>query len=344
MKVNKYSEPVSVSMYQVRYKSLIFYNHCLERRGPSPELLQKFRENKTYAGVVTKGAQKRIRRSVDRILQLSEVQKIYNPVINSIQKFRLNFITLTVANTDKNYTAREMYDLCFKPFLRWLRETKKSQFYIWKAELQKRGQVHYHVVSNRFIMHDEIKAKWNELQKKAGLLEGFFNKFNHYNPNSTDIHAVYKVKDLSAYFSKYLSKITKDDDGNTIDETTGKVWDCSRALKEFKTFTAPVSIEMDKRLKIAVKNKSVSILYLEKCSILKSGSLSVLNVLSAEDKAEYLARLKDHKRNAGLITSRPRLVRVAPVPITRPALPTNYRPPLPMEPRRPVIKQLNFKI
>lgn len=329
-------------MYQIRYKSLIFYNHCLERRGPSPEMLKKFRENKTYSGAVTKGAQRRIRRSVDRLLQLSEVQKIYNPVIKTIQKFRLNFITLTVASTDKNYSAREMYDLCFKPFLRWLRETKKSQFYIWKAELQKRGQIHYHVISNRFIMHDEIKAKWNELQYKAGILEGFFDKFKHYNPPSTDVHAVYKVKDLSAYFSKYLSKISKDDDGNTIDETTGKIWDCSRALKSFKHFTAPVSIEMDTKLKEAVKNKFVSILYLEKCSILKSGSLSVLNVLSNEDKAEYLAALKLHKRNAGLITSRPRLKRVTLEPVTRPALPTNYRPPIPGEARRPVVKQLNL--
>lgn len=345
MKINKrYTEPATISMYQVRYKSILFYNHCLERRGPTPEMLKKFRENKTYAGIVTKGAQKRIRHSVDRILQFSEVQKVYNPVIHSIQKFRLNFVTLTVADNETMYTAREMYDLCLKPFLRWMRETKKTQFYIWKAELQKRGQIHYHIVSNKFIEHSEIKNKWNQLQKDAGILEGFFAKHKHYNPNGTDIHAVYKVKDLNAYFSKYLAKVTKDDDGNSIDETVGKVWDCSRALKSFKNYTAPVSIEMSDNINTALIDKVISVKYLEKCSILKSGKRSVLSILSTEDRAAYLNTLKEHKRNAGLTASRPRLSRVIAEPIQRPALPSNYRPPASIEARRPIVKQLNLKI
>lgn len=34
----------------------------------------------------------------------------------------------------------------------------------------------------------------------------FKDTFGHTDPNSTDVHAVYKVKNIAAYISKYMSK------------------------------------------------------------------------------------------------------------------------------------------
>jgi hypothetical protein len=50
-------------------------------------------------------------------------------------------------------------------------------------------------------------------------------------PNSTDIHSVYKKKDISWYLSKEISKNMQDK------KTTGKIWDCSLNIKGKKFFS-----------------------------------------------------------------------------------------------------------
>ena len=123
--------------------------------------------------------------------------------------------------------SAEAYQTLLEPFLAWLRKTKGVRSYIWKAELQKRGQIHYHITTPSFINWQEIRAKWNRLQMRAGLLDDYYNRFKSVDPNSTDIHQVYKKSDLTSYLIKYLSK-SETDKG----KTTGKIWDASVNLKQ----------------------------------------------------------------------------------------------------------------
>jgi hypothetical protein len=53
----------------------------------------------------------------------------------------------------------------------------------------------------------------------------FKDTYGHSDPNSTDVHAVYKVKDLAAYVAKYLSK--SDTSSAAI---TGRIWGCNQEL------------------------------------------------------------------------------------------------------------------
>lgn len=47
-------------------------------------------------------------------------------------------------------------------------------------------------------------------------------------PNSTDIHGLYKIKNVPAYISKYMSK------SETNKELKGRLWGCSDNLKLLK--------------------------------------------------------------------------------------------------------------
>jgi hypothetical protein len=58
------------------------------------------------------------------------------------------------------------------------------------------------------------------------MIDEFEKKFGHRNPNSTDVHAIWKVKNLVSYFIKYMSK-----DAKGADVIKGKLWDCSANLK-----------------------------------------------------------------------------------------------------------------
>lgn len=120
--------------------------------------------------------------------------------------------------------------MLLKPLLQWLSKVKGFQFYIWKAELQARGQVHYHITSNQFIYWKELRDKWNYLQRRAGYLDNYYKKHGHYNANSTDVHKVYNDENISGYLEKYISKTQS---GAAIN---GKIWDCSNSLKGKKLF------------------------------------------------------------------------------------------------------------
>ena len=146
----------------------------------------------------------------------------------------LSFITLTVSDPQKKLSGKEAYQKLLSHFLAWMRRTKKINTYIWKAELQQNGQIHYHITTPAFINYQEICDKWNNLQRQAGLLNKYASEKGHYDANSTDIHSVRDVKDLSAYLIKYIAKQSQNQES-----LGGKVWDCSENLSRAKYHSLP---------------------------------------------------------------------------------------------------------
>lgn len=243
---------------------------------------KNFQDKKAYSGVVTEGAKKRIARTVDILLQMSPTIKKMNPVTNRVVSHSLSFITLTIPETKKMYTAKEAYQLLLAPFLRYFRDKNILTTYIWKAELQARGQIHYHITTPSIIHYQEIKDYWNNLMRKHHMLETFKNKYGHENPNSTDIHQVKKINNIQAYLTKYLSKTTQNET-----PTTGKLWDCSLNIKGTKYFSTELDRAHAKKILNAYKNNNLTLLELENCSILKPKNIKTTSLLTDVNKKKY---------------------------------------------------------
>lgn len=216
------------SMIQVREGALLSYAKYV---GP----LSYVRKNRinidvkrdTYQGLVTASVKKSLATAIDVFLQLSPERLLFNKITQTYHTYRLGFMTLTISDT-KIRCNSEVQKRCLRPFLMWLRRQGVTA-YIWKAELQRRGQIHYHVTINSFVHYSDIRNKWNSLQRKAGYLNHYAKVYGHFNPNSTDIHSVAKIKNISAYMTKYLIKeVSKAESGKRI---KGRVWDCSMNLK-----------------------------------------------------------------------------------------------------------------
>lgn len=233
--------------------------------------------SKAYSGMVAPGTEKRIRKAIDIFLQLTPNRRIWNPVANVHHDFRLGFVTLTVSDTAKNLTAKEGYSELLAPWLRWAKGQGVKN-YIWKAELQQRGQLHYHVTIDEFVHWEKIRNQWNRYQKKAGLLEGFAKRYRHFNPNSTDVHAVRNIKNFEAYLSKYLAKASQNQQA-----TKGKVWDCSQELKRPR-----FSHELDSHTAQAIENaiaKGAKVVRHDHCTIVQTPRHKT--ILSPALKAQY---------------------------------------------------------
>lgn len=255
----------SIPHFQVRHNCLIYYELPCITYGRT---YTKF-ERKAYSGKVTDGARKRINRAVDLLIQKSPKRIIYNSITKKRQPFTINFVTLTVSAI-KIISSIDGYKNLLKPFLRKLRVKFKSKIsYVWKCELQKRGQIHYHITTNRFIDLNWIKNEWNKLQRKHRYLDHYAKIYKSYNPNSTDIHAVWKVNDVASYLCKYLSKV------DPTQKIKSKVWDCSNDLK-IKRFSFIPNDKFVIKINSLVKAGKVSMVNLDRCLIFKTKDVKAL--------------------------------------------------------------------
>lgn len=225
------------SCLQIRSNTLIAYRkfpRTFRNLVAQKQLTENLKLQKTYTGLCTPGSRKRIIRCIEFLVQAAYEKKrwVTNPVTQQPMPFNLSFQTLTVHSPDKNILTKEAYKNLLAPYLKWMRDNYGCYTYMWKAELQERGQIHYHIISTAFIHYEDVRKKWNYLNRKAGYLDDFFKEYGHYNAPGTEIKSVEKQHEMAGYLKKEFLKSYQN-------KTTvgGKVWDCSMNLKEVKPFT-----------------------------------------------------------------------------------------------------------
>jgi hypothetical protein len=137
-------------------------------------------------------------------------------------RWRLNFIHLTLpAQGNKKDTF--IKKLLNQFFLYAYRKTGMRS-YVWKAEPQKRGEIHFHITSDCFIWKKTLQNIWNGILRKHGLLG------THEDPPSTRVHPTHNIREMTSYLIKYMTK--NDSDRRTIQ---GRLWGCSRNLSSAKS-------------------------------------------------------------------------------------------------------------
>lgn len=269
-----------VDVMQVRNSEILLYREWYGPRYKPEPKVNPFEElPKAYSGKVTDGAAKRLKKAVSLLVQTSPRKRIFNPVTGRHQAFRLNFVTLTTADS-LGEIGQEVTKKCLAPFLRWGRNAG-AKSYVWKAELQERGAIHYHVATNTFLHWKDIRDTWNKYQRKAGYLAKYAARNGHYHANSTDVHAMRKVKDIERYLTKYMMK---QDGEKTIN---GKIWDCSQNLKSSKYFATEMTpANLEKARKIAIREARS-----EHCTIIRIPQDSVNYILDPVQQQEYRIHL-----------------------------------------------------
>lgn len=250
----------SIPVMQLRHNSIVVYHEPLQRRSSlnnKRKWENKYLYKQAYSGKVTQGVRKRLTKAINLMLMTVKPKYIFNDIGNYWQYHKLSFITLKITAA-RNISVHEAYESCFCYFLDWFTRTATKNprpLYTWKAELQKDGQVHYHITTPEWINCQALRRKWNEILRKAGFLEDYVKEHGHYNANATDIHQVNDVKNLSAYMIKALTdsiaaaeKIKKTRQGKqeqhigaemakeiqNEESTDGKIWGCSELLQNAK--------------------------------------------------------------------------------------------------------------
>lgn len=218
-------------------------------------------EDNRHMGLISKKVGKKMNTAIDWLIEIAK-EKTFRTYKNKRQyKFKINFITLTLpskqVHSDTDIKNKLLNQLLIEAKRKW-----QIKNYIWKAEPQKNGNIHFHLTTDQFIPHTELRDTWNRIINKLGYVENYSDIMkqwhkdgfrlrkdlvNNWNisaqkkayqrgmasdwisPNSTDIHSVKNIGNLSAYLKKYY---TKNDTGRAIE---GRLWGISQALGKMKS-------------------------------------------------------------------------------------------------------------
>lgn len=153
-------------------------------------------------------------------------------------KFRLTFVTLTLSSA-QIHPDNVIKALFLNQFFTEAKKRWGITQYVWRAEKQLNGNIHFHILTNRFIPWSELRDVWNRIQNKLGYVNRYRENLRNYhkagftvrkdllkhwsaeqqykawkfgqktdwnNPNSTDIHSLRHVSNVKRYCAKYMSK------------------------------------------------------------------------------------------------------------------------------------------
>ena len=219
-------------------------------------------------GYKTKGVSEATRRKIKSHVHVLSYASQHRRVRNTSGKVidhLLLFITLTLPS-NQVHDDQEITRVCLGGFLDRCRKLGLFDNYVWRAEKQKSGNIHYHLVTDTYAHYTLIQRLWLLSVERLGYLSRYQEKFKNMSlseysslsfnrekphnvvagayakgcrekwrkPPSLDISSVSSVSGVGAYISKYLSK----EDAGSDNIVTGRTWSASAsvrsALKLFK--------------------------------------------------------------------------------------------------------------
>lgn len=75
-------------------------------------------------------------------------------------------------------------------FVQTLQRTWGILHYFWRAEAQENGNLHYHLLVDRYIPKEELQIRWNRILKPLGYIAAFSAKHGHEDPPTTEVHRI----------------------------------------------------------------------------------------------------------------------------------------------------------
>lgn len=190
--------PDYVPAMTIRSKSVIAYELYTGVRHVLPK--RKGGRKQTNELLSTDAA-KRLKNCVELLADAAQTKRLWWPAEKRYVSFKLSFVTLTLPSIQKHEDTY-LTGVVLKEFLRWWRRRNPALLYVWKAETQDNGNIHYHLTTNSFIHHEVLRRKWNGLMKHYGYITEEGNQ----KPPSTEVKAVKNVRDIAAYICAYVSK------------------------------------------------------------------------------------------------------------------------------------------
>lgn len=228
-------------------------------------------KDNTPRGIVTRKIRLKMRAIITNWIEALQ----HSPTgANGHKVYLPTFITLTLP-AKQQHTDKELNAQALNPFITKIKRSHKVQNYLWRAEKQDNGNIHYHIIVDKYISHHLVKDAWNRTIEKLGYIESYrseqkkihahgfnfraalqnkwsaekqFQAFkageqNNWNsPNSTDIHSLRSIADVSGYMCKYITKSDEFDELQRVKKAYAE-----QQIDEtlFQTYTKEIELKFE---------------------------------------------------------------------------------------------------
>lgn len=148
-----------------------------------------------YNGYMSPATRRHIRRSVGTWIRSVwtyrlQIKKRWEP-----GRPYMVFVTLTLPSA-QIHDDRQINRECLTPFIAWLKRAHGIVHYFWRAEAQINGNVHYHILCDRYIDARDLQAGWCKYVNALGYVDRYYEASGKADPPCTDVHRITdKVKD-----------------------------------------------------------------------------------------------------------------------------------------------------
>jgi hypothetical protein len=229
-----------IPMLQLRPSGLLRYYDIIYPPRRSEKLRSSFISHPMYTGTMNPKAVAKLKRCITILCAISKWKRAPATKKSKEFSFKISFLTLTLPAPQLHITDTEIKSKIFDPFMKRMRRSVNLTHYVWRAEKQENGNIHFHIMSNSYIHHSRARTAWNECLNRFHFIDMFEIKHGHRDPNSIDIHSVRKVRSLAVYMAKYMTKLTQ-----AQIPLDGKCWDASKSIKnaKFLNFTIDSDLE-----------------------------------------------------------------------------------------------------
>jgi hypothetical protein len=216
--------------------NLVFYKSSVKqpKRHQVTEKQLQALANRTFGGVISRDQQKKIIQIVqnwdDTLCELNA------RALREGRRatLRINMLTLTLSKLqhhDDKYIKRFL----LVPFLAKLLRTNPNMNYLWRAEPQLNGNIHFHIFVDRYFDKSYVQKEWNKTQALHGYHNSMVDSSSDIGMPSTRIESLKSKSDAVQYAAKYVSK----NEGGRVLE--GRLWGCSDSLRKLKSIEYLVS-------------------------------------------------------------------------------------------------------
>jgi hypothetical protein len=214
---------VSYSPIQLSIRKYEYEKDKVNQRGKNEKSKENLQEKNKEKTNLSKATRKRIKTRIAWLVWNSRLPFIEKNRPIREQTKNITFITLTIPGAiikEHKQIKRE----ALNRFIIYLKRKYEDLQYVWKAELQKRGQLHFHILINKRIPHELIYNQWLLCIRKFETVKAYEQENGTISRYMTDIHSMRKVNKISNYIIKYMSK------SEETEKIEGRKWGASDNL------------------------------------------------------------------------------------------------------------------
>lgn len=175
----------------IEYRRVTFYRAPKRKPAgdPVPRDTDQNLTRGTYNGYMSPATRRQVRRIVSTwvrsvMIYRAELKKRWDPGRAYPVAFALTLPSAQI-HPDKDITRQ-----CLTPFLQYLRRVHHVEHYFWRAEAQENGNLHYHVLADKYIDARDLQFAWNHHVNALGYVDRYIVTGEEIEAPSTEIHAI----------------------------------------------------------------------------------------------------------------------------------------------------------